>query len=95
MTADLLDWTPPTGHRDGATYRPRFDYDRLNAQQKDVFDVVRDGGWRTLADIARLAGHPEASVSAQLRDFRKEKFGRLDVERRHVARGLYEYRVLS
>ena len=53
-----------------------------------------DGRWRTLGDIATLTGYPEASISAQLRHLRKERFGRHRVEKRHAGNGLYEYRLL-
>jgi len=45
-------------------------------------------------DIVWPTSHPEASVSARLRDLRKEKFGGHVVERRAVKRGLFEYRVI-
>jgi hypothetical protein len=55
---------------------------------------MRDGRWRRLTAIAIAAQAPEASVSARLRDLRKERFGSHTVERRYVAQGLWEYRVL-
>lgn len=84
------------GDRDGSTFES-FDADRLNKQSRVVYAAVEDGKWRTLAQIALLTGAPEASVSARLRDFRKEKFGGITVERRRVenVRGLHEYRVLT
>lgn len=81
---------------DGATYDARLDRVRLGAQHQRVWDLMRDGEWRTLADIAKLTGSPEASVSARLRDFRKPKFGGHTVERRRIGdrvSGWYEYRV--
>jgi hypothetical protein len=81
------------GHRGGATYNADRDFDRLNNQHADVWELMRDGEWRCLHDISRLTGHPEASVSARLRDFRKAKFGGHVVDRRHVQGGLWEYRV--
>ena len=42
------------GHRDGKTYEAEFDYDRLNRQQKAVYDVMKDGHWRTLRAISLL-----------------------------------------
>lgn len=91
MQTDLIDYID--GHRDGATYSPTFDYDRLNRQARDVFDVMRDGMWRSLRDIASLTDHPEASISARLRDFRKPKFGGLTVQRRRLDGGLFQYRI--
>ncbi len=82
-----------TGHRDGETYDARLDYERLNKQARRVFNVMRDGMWHGLADIARRTGDPEASISARLRDFRKQRFGALTVERRR-AEGTWLYRLV-
>lgn len=92
MTIDLLTWTPPDMARDGKTFDPLKDYERLNRQQRLVWDVMKDGGWRTLRAIGDLTDQPEASISARLRDFRK--FG-LTVDRKRVEgrNGLWEYRV--
>jgi hypothetical protein len=80
---------------DGKTFVPQRDGIRLTAQYDRVFDVMKDKEWRSLSDIAKITNDPEASISARLRDFRKEKFGAYTVERRHVANGLYEYRLAA
>ena len=74
------------------------DNKRLTGQLADVLRVVRDGQWRTLREIANAAsGYPEQSVSARLRDLRKDRFGKHQIERRrrqgHV--GLWEYRLVT
>ncbi len=81
---------------DGETYDGELDADRLGAQCRKVFGVMRDGQWRTLQRISEQSGAPEASVSARLRDFRKPRFGGYEVERRRVSdgSGLWEYRLL-
>ena len=82
---------------DGATYDPDFDHARLTSQLDRVRTLMQDGQWRTLREIADKVGDPEASVSARLRDLRKEKFGAWRVERRRRGapeRGLHEYRLL-
>ncbi len=78
---------------DGETYAPERDYVRLNGQLARVHDFMSDGVWRTLAEISSGAGGTEASVSARLRDFRKAKYWSRTVERRHIAGGLYQYRL--
>lgn len=85
---------PLEGPRDGETFVYPRDGVRLNKQHAAVWEVVRFGDWMTLAQIAERTGCPEASVSARLRDFRKDKFGSLTVERRHIGEGLHQYRVL-
>lgn len=57
---------------------------------------MNDGKWRTLSEISALTGDGEASISARLRDLRKDEFGGLNVDRRRrgdESRGLFEYRV--
>ena len=81
---------------DGVTYDPALDADRLRILLGRVYAFMRDGEWRTLAEIAAACGGTEASVSARLRDLRKERFGAYAVERRRVGqpdRGLFEYRL--
>ena len=81
------------GCADGITYSHRLDHARLSLQRQRVWDLMQDGHWHTLEEIAHATGSPEASVSARLRDLRKPRFGAHNVERRRVAGGLHEYRV--
>ena len=69
---------------DGVTYDPARDKARLTRQLERVYEVVRHGDWHTLASIASITGAPEGSVSARLRDLRKEKFGSYDIRRKRV-----------
>lgn len=78
---------------DGITFSHDRDGPRLNAQLRRVRDLMLDGRWRTLADIAAATGDPEASVSARLRDLRKPKHGGYTVDREYVERGLWRYRI--
>lgn len=84
-------WTNP--HFDGKTYNPARDHSRLKAQFDAVRSFMLDGRWHTLTEIALKVGSPEASVSARLRDLRKSKFGGYKIERDHVSRGLWQYRL--
>ncbi len=80
----------------GATYEPEHDGERLGKQLAAVKHLMIDGEWRTLGEISAEVGSPQASVSARLRDLRKERFGQYVVSRRargERGRGLYEYRV--
>lgn len=72
----------------------REDHERLTGQLARVRDFMRNGKWWTLQAIAFHADAPEASVSARLRDLRKPKFGGHTIERRHLGRGLFEYRLV-
>jgi len=80
---------------DGETYERDRDKLRLNAQQQRIYDVMKDGLWRTLYSISAKTGDPEASISARLRDFRKKKFGGFFVDREYVRDGLHQYRLRS
>lgn len=94
---DLLGWVPPVilGPRHGETYDQARDGKRLDGQMADVFALMRDGQWRTLGEISGATGHPEASVSARLRDLRRLEFGGFTVDREFVRRGLWRYRLGS
>ncbi len=93
MTQPDFDWTAP--HFDGYTYDAARDGQRLNAQLQRVLSAMNTGDWLTLAQLSSTTGDPEASVSARMRDLRKSRFGSRIVERRHVERGLWEYRLLA
>ena len=80
---------------DGDDYNDRRDRARLVGQIKRVFDYVEDGQWRTVQQIAEATGDPETSVSAQLRNLRKSRFGGHNVEKKHIRNGLYLYRLNS
>lgn len=77
---------------DGETFQPE-DAPRLGRQLDRVRELMADGRWRTLGQIAAGAGGSEASVSARLRDLRKARHGRLVVERLNRGGGLWLYRV--
>jgi hypothetical protein len=76
---------------DGATFNRDRDENRLRRQLDAVRRSMLSGGWWTLARLATAAQGSEASVSARLRDLRKQKFGAYDIERRYVANGVWEY----
>lgn len=79
----------------GDTYDRERDGARLFVQLAKVRALMLDGQWRTLAQISSAVSAPQASVSARLRDLRKEKFGNYVVNRRRVlgGHGLHEYQV--
>lgn len=92
MSAQLDMWF------DGRTYEPTHDQARLCSLLDNVRNLMLDGRWRTLGAINRIVGGTEASISARLRDLRKERFGSFTVERRRegeAKRGLFSYRVIA
>ena len=67
-------------------------------QRMEVLRIMGDGQWRTLMQLSSALGqrYLTTSLSARLRDFRKQRYGGYRVERRLVLGSdrLYEYRVL-
>lgn len=67
----------------------------MTKQLKAVYDIMKDGYWRTLPQIQQRI--PEAttqSISARLRDLRKKQFGGFLVERKRLAnKGNFAYRL--
>lgn len=88
----------PRAEFDGSDYSPGQDRARLASQLERVRAAIRDGAWRTLDEIQRLTDAPQASISAQLRNLRKARFGSCVIERRargERSHGLYEYRLVA
>lgn len=79
---------------DGADYDHARDSVRLTGATKRIFDLMKDGEFRTLAKIARLCGSSENSASAILRHFRKPRFGSHTVNKEYIADGLYKYQLV-
>jgi hypothetical protein len=79
-------------------YVAKYDFSRMKSVRDKVYNLMRDSEWRTLREISLKTGAPEASVSAYLRDFRKEKFGSHTVDRRSRGdrvKGLWEYKLVE
>ena len=89
------DWLSRAMRFDGPDYDPALDKMRLTAQLAMIFNLMRDGKWRTFRAIsASTGGQPEPSVSAQLRHLRKPRFGSQVVNKvRAGESGLWEYQV--
>ena len=81
----------------GPCYDPEYDQVRLTGQALRVFNLMSDGQWRTLHEISQKTGDPHASVSAQLRHLRKDRFGAHIVDKRsrgERSSGLWEYKLI-
>ena len=81
---------------DGPAYDPKHDLVRLTGQIQRVFNAIKDGGWHTLDEIHKKTNDPHASISAQLRHLRKERFGSHSVDKRprgNRSNGLWEYKL--
>jgi hypothetical protein len=70
------------------------DFIRFHGQRKYIFELMADGQWRTLEEIAKRCNASEAGASARLRDFRKQAYGGFTVRRRRVSgTNIYEYQL--
>ena len=81
----------------GVSYEPILDEFRLTKQIGNIFALMRKGEWLTLSEIEKELNYPQASISAQLRHLRKERFGKHIVDKRRRGddtKGLWEYRLI-
>ena len=78
----------------GSDYSHERDSSRLSTQYWDIYNVMRDGKRRTLQGISEITKHPPASISAQLRHMRKDRFGSHTVNKHYLGNGLYEYELI-
>lgn len=97
-TLPLGDAIAIAAHLDGLTfngsdYNERHDKDRLTRQVDRLYHFMKDGRWRTLAEIERSTGIPAASASAQLRNLRKIGTNFSKRPRGDRSQGLWEYRL--
>jgi len=98
MQLDLFISPPPPEplRFDGPVYDPIHDQKRLSTQYYRIFNLMKDGKWRTLEEIEIELKYPQASISAQLRHAKKKRNGshRLEKQRRGEEKsGLWEYRL--
>lgn len=87
-------YKPENPRFNGADYVPERDNSRLKSQLDRVRSCMTDGEWRTLEQISAITGDPPASISAQLRHLRKDRFGAHTVNRKHEGNGLYKYQLI-
>ena len=79
----------------GDSYKSKIDGQRIKQQHESIKKLMLDGVWRTLYEVENLTSFPQASISAQLRHLRKQKFGAYIVQkRRRKNKGLWEYKVM-
>ncbi len=95
---DMLDWKDGVKDAsvqfDGSDYVHKRDSFRLSGQILRIYNIMKDGKWRTLDEINKITNDPQASISAQLRNLRKKRFGDHCIEKRlktGYGDGLYEY----
>ena len=78
---------------DGSDYIHKRDGIRLTGQLERVFNVMKNGDWITLRQLATKSKCPEASASAQLRNLRKDRFGGYLIEKKYSHLGVFLYKL--
>ncbi len=85
---------------DGDHYDHEIDCERLTGQMLDVLNCIikkNSAGslWWTVKEIEQETGHPQPSISAQIRNLRKPRFGGFHIEGRYKAdnRRIFEYKL--
>lgn len=91
----LIDFTEAAMSRElaGQATGDPADAVRLSGQLAAVYDLMSDGGWWTLAELAGRVNASTQSVSARLRDLRKPFAGSHTVQREKIGGGLFRYRM--
>lgn len=89
-----LSLIPETARFDGADCQAKRDNARLTSQIQKIFELMKDGKWRTFDEIHKATKAPHNSISAQLRNLRKPRFGEHKVESDYIGNGLYKYRLI-
>jgi hypothetical protein len=79
---------------DGADYVDERDGERLTNQYDTIFNIMKDGTWRSVRQIRKLTGYPQNSIQAQLRHSRKKKFGSHELNKKYKKKGLYLYQII-
>jgi hypothetical protein len=90
------------GDFDGFHYEPKKDRYRLIGQIEEIYKIMQKHStdmfgtekWMTVGEISIHTEFREASISAQLRNLRKEKFGGHDIQGRYrKSTRIFEYRL--
>ena len=83
----------------GAVYDPYYDDDRLTKQLGRVWSALwSTKKYQTLEELADKTNDPPASISAQLRHLRKERFGSYIIDKQprgERGAGLWEYKLID
>ena len=82
---------------DGPVYEEKHDKVRLTGQILRIFEAIKDGGWYTLNEIHNKTEDPQASISAQLRHLRKDRFGSHTIDKKPRGKrnsGIWQYQLI-
>jgi len=83
---------PPVFH--GDDYQKPRDHTRLKNQLETILDLLKKGSWYSLPQLSEMTGYMTSSISAQIRNARKERNGGYTIEKKYIENGLYLYRLV-
>ncbi len=80
------------------TFGPAYDEAKDGKRIAKQHEAIRDfmllyNSWWTLSELSGRLHYPEASISAQLRHLRKERFGSYTVDKKRRTTGTWEYKI--
>ena|SRR3990167_874785 len=81
-------------HGDNITEKEKS---KMTGARNDVFQIMRDGAWRTIEQIQGMMFEfcPSQSVTIYLRSFREAQYGSYIVKKKKLGRGrVFQYQVL-
>lgn len=84
-----------TGHFHGKGVKTAKDEQRLASLYDRVFEVVKDGRWRTCAEIQALTGGEKESINRMLRYMDDPFVGRHHKNSRIRSGNLWEHQILA
>ena len=68
----------------------------IPTREELTFEVLSDGQWHTLKELADKTGFPEASVSCSIRTLRKPEYGNFVIAKEYdVTNRIYLYRMTN
>lgn len=93
---DEVPGRPVTHHFRGAGVETDQDELRLDSQYDRILRLMKDGRWRTLAEISAITHDPEGSILRQLSYMDDPLCGghKKNKHRRGPGRGLWEYQII-
>jgi len=78
----------------GSDYKPARDQERLTQDYAKIKELMSDGKWRTIREVADATGSPDGSASAHMRAMRKKANGGHTVVKKYEGNGKYLYRLI-
>jgi hypothetical protein len=79
----------------GESFDARLDGPRLKGQLERTLEVMKDGRWHTLQEVADAVGCTTQSASARIRDLRKPRYGAHHIRRSRIGPAVFAYRLTT